>query len=842
MPKGAAARQKEDCFKSLAPGHCREICLFNEIATITAHTLDLQEIAHLALEAVLEFFGIEAGLLLLWDHERQRLTSVAARGFKGEYVNWTGTGELERMIGPYLSRATQPLIIQDIQNDPRLTTSTFSEVIRDDPRFRTVVSIPLKYREEVNGFLNLAASEPEAFTAFPAYFYSILGNQIGLAIANARLYHHLRRSERRYRRIFEGSLDMIFITDAQGRLLDLNPAGLTLLGLPQEARGGNSLPHIEELFQDVRDWETFKARVEQQGYVKDLEVVLKPVRGGLVSALLTGIARRDHDGQVGGYEGIVKDITARKQAELEILREKQTTAGILEGLPVATFVVDREHRIVYWNRACEKLTGISREEILGTSREGLPFYTHEGPSMASLVVEQNYKALERIFGQKNLRRSPNLPVAFEAYEYFPDFQGSERYFYNTCSPIYDEQGQIQGAVQAIVDVTERELLARELKDSEEKFRTLVETSLDGIVLHRDLKILYVNRACLEMFGYQQPEEMLGQSLLKFFELPYQQAASRRLAHLLQGTPRPRIFEIKGVRRDGSRFDLEIISSPTTYGGRTASQSHIRDITHKKHLEEHLARTEKLASLGQLAAGVAHEMNNPLGSIMVLSYLLLEDLNPEGPERVQVEKIIREATRCKEIVKGLLEFSRHMPSRMVPLNLNRVLQEVLSLVADHLLFQHIELVKELSPQLPLILGDKNRLEQVFVNLLMNSAEAMEGMGRLIVSTGLTPEGDRVRLAIKDTGPGIPEHLRSRLFDPFFTTKGLGHGVGLGLSISYGIIEKHMGRIFVEDTGPQGTTFVIEIPVYREARKGKERLSHSREPGPSPARANPKAKWE
>uniref|UniRef100_A0A7V4G9C1 histidine kinase n=1 Tax=Desulfobacca acetoxidans TaxID=60893 RepID=A0A7V4G9C1_9BACT len=203
--------------------------------------------------------------------------------------------------------------------------------------------------------------------------------------------------------------------------------------------------------------------------------------------------------------------------------------------------------------------------------------------------------------------------------------------------------------------------------------------------------------------------------------------------------------------------------------------------------------------------------------MVLSYLLLEDLDPGRPERAQVEKIVREATRCKEIVQGLLEFSRDMPSRMVPVQVNRILEEVLSLVADHLLFQHIDLEVHLDPHLPRVLGDKNRLEQVFVNLLMNSAEAMEGMGRLTVTTSLAPEGDRVRLAFSDTGPGIPENLLGRLFDPFFTTKGVGKGVGLGLAISYGIIQKHLGRIFLEQTGPHGSTFVVELPVLTGAEE-------------------------
>lgn len=794
--------------------HQREFYLINQIATITAHSLDLQDIMNKVLAAVLEFFQIEAGLLLLWNRKKQRLSYAASRGFPGEYLVDIARSGLEAVVGSNLARANQPLIIRDVRKDPRLHTSSFTEMIRQDPRFRTLVSIPLQYRDEVMGFLNLAAESAQPFRASrrKKYFLAILGNQIGLAIENARLYQEARRSEQRYRRIFEGSKDTIFVTDREGRLLDLNPAGVELLKFSskQEAL---SLSHVREIFLEPRDWAHFQIKVEVEGFIRDLELTLSTQGGGQVHTLLTGIVRRDQDGRITGYEGIIKDITQRKRAEWEVLREKKTTEGILEGMPVPTFVIDRDHRIIYWNKACEELTGYSRHEMVGTYRYWMPFYTHERPSMASLVVEQNIKALEKFFGDKNLKPSPNLPGAYEAYEYLPNFRGRERYLYHTASPIYDEEGRIRGAVQAILDMTEREQLSRELKDSEEKFRRLVEASLDGIVLHRDLQLLYVNRACLEIFDYQEASQMLGRSLLGFVDPKYRQAVSRWLGQMKTGAPRPRIFEMKGLKNDGRKFDLEGVSFPATYEGAPAIQTHIRDITHKKQLEEHLSRTEKLAALGQLAAGVAHEINNPLGGILVYAYLLLEDLEPGQPERTQVEKIVREATRCKEIIQGLLEFSRHMPSKRMPLNVNTVLQEVFSLVSDHLLFQNIDLVQEFDPHLPLVLGDKSKLEQVFINLLMNGGESMKGEGRLVVTTGVDRGGEQVRLSFEDTGPGIPASHLSRLFDPFFTSKEVGQGVGLGLSISYGIIQKHLGRIYVERTGSTGTAFVIELPVYR-----------------------------
>jgi PAS domain S-box-containing protein len=795
--------------------HRRELYLFNQIATITAHTLDLQEIIDAVLAEVLGFFHIDAGMLLLWDRVRQHLTYAASEGFPQEYLGKISIRARDTLMRPDQSRANEPLIIKDVNADPRLLSSTFTEVIRQDPRFRAVVSIPLKYRDDITGFLNLAAENARPFRASRRrkYFFSILGNQIGLAIENARLYHELRRSEKRYRRIFEGSKDTIFITDLEGHLLDLNPAGVELLKFSSKVEAMD-LPHLREIFQDPRDWERFQLKVEVEDYIRDMELTLKPQGGGQVHALLTGIVRRNKEGRITGYEGILKNISERKLKEWELLREKKTTEGILEGLPVPTFVIDRDHRIIYWNRACEELTGFSRHEMVGTYRYWLPFYTHERPSMASLVVEQNIKALEKFFGDKNLKPSPILPGAYEAYEHFANFRGRERYLYHTASPIYDERGHIQGAVQVILDVTRREQLARELTDSEEKFRRLVETSLDGIVLHRDMKLLYVNRACLQMFNYQKPEEMLNRSLVQFVDPQYRQMVARWQTQLQRRPGTPRIFEMKGVRKDGSTFDLEGVSFPATYAGQPAIQTHIRDITHKKHLEEHLSRTEKLAALGQLAAGVAHEINNPLGGILVYSYLLLEDLEAGAPERTQVEKIVREATRCKEIVQGLLEFSRHMPSKMVPLNINTILEEVISLVEDHLQFQSIQLVQEIEPHLPAVLGDKSKLEQVFINLLMNSGESMKGEGRLTVGTSMAQGGDLVVIRFQDTGPGIPEPYLSRLFDPFFTTKEVGKGVGLGLSISYGIIQKHMGRVYVERTGKDGTVFAIELPSHRQ----------------------------
>jgi signal transduction histidine kinase len=302
------------------------------------------------------------------------------------------------------------------------------------------------------------------------------------------------------------------------------------------------------------------------------------------------------------------------------------------------------------------------------------------------------------------------------------------------------------------------------------------------------------------------------ALLSLLSPAYHAPLLRHLREISRSFQRPRIFEIKGLKKDGSEFDIEVGSIPATFEGKSVFQTHIRDITEKKRLEEQLARSEKLAAVGQLAAGVAHEINNPLGGILVYSYLMLEDLPPDHPERHQVEKIIREATRCKEIIKGLLDFSRQHPSRLKPVNINALVTELLGLVENHLSFQNVSLIKDLAPNLPPVQGDKSKLEQVFLNLFMNAGEAMAGHGTLSVSTSRNTQG-AAEIRVSDTGPGIqPDHL-PRLFDPFFTTKEVGRGVGLGLSVSYGIIKQHRGRIYADATAPIGATFVIELPAAK-----------------------------
>jgi two-component system, NtrC family, sensor kinase len=230
----------------------------------------------------------------------------------------------------------------------------------------------------------------------------------------------------------------------------------------------------------------------------------------------------------------------------------------------------------------------------------------------------------------------------------------------------------------------------------------------------------------------------------------------------------------------------------------------------------ITKAERLAAIGHMAAGVAHEINNPLGGILLYSSLVLEDLPQTDPNRSNIEKIIYQTNRCKGIVQELLSFSRAPQSEMIPLDINKIIMTTLDLIKVQPVFSEIEIIIDLGMDLPEIYGDRLRLEEVFINIFANASDAMKGTGRMTIRTRYT-DNAFVRIWVADTGYGIDKSNLSHIFEPFYTTKDPGQGTGLGLSIVYSIIKNHNGIIEVESELGKGTTFIITLPVLPQGHK-------------------------
>ena len=261
-------------------------------------------------------------------------------------------------------------------------------------------------------------------------------------------------------------------------------------------------------------------------------------------------------------------------------------------------------------------------------------------------------------------------------------------------------------------------------------------------------------------------------------------------------------------------NLETANEKLIEWGKTLEKKVEERTKELREMQTHLIQSEKLASLGKLAAGIAHEINNPLGGILIYSNLLLEDTDKNSPHYENLRKIVKETSRCKDIVKGLLEFARPKEPEVARININEILESSLAIMEKQALFQNISIKKTYESDLPKIIADSAQLQQVFMNIILNAAEAMAGNGTLTLGTSLNADGTYIEVEFSDTGHGIEEEDKKRLFEPFFSTKEVGKGTGLGLAISYSIIQQHNGTIEVKSQVGKGSTFTVKLPVLKE----------------------------
>ncbi len=359
--------------------------------------------------------------------------------------------------------------------------------------------------------------------------------------------------------------------------------------------------------------------------------------------------------------------------------------------------------------------------------------------------------------------------------------------------------------------------AEELGRSEAKYRSLVESAEDLIfTLDRDGVLRTANQHMARFFGVSA-EELAGHSLYRF--LPREQADEqlviiRRILETKRGERTETLFRIQ---EEDFWFNIQYIPVRAEEEGGEHILGIARDITDRKSLEKQLINTEKLASLGTLAAGVAHEINNPLGIMLGFCDLLLERTEQGTMEYNDLKIIERHGLHCKSIVERLLSFARISDETEEYCDLNSNVESILSVVKHTLSMNNIQLNTSLAQDLPLVRGDSRGIQQVLLNLVSNAIQAMDGKGMLTVVTKLCKKPGFVEVIVSDTGCGIKREFHQKIFDPFFTTKPVGEGTGLGLSVSYGIISNYGGTIECESQtedeapGQSGTTFTLRLPI-------------------------------
>jgi PAS domain S-box-containing protein len=361
---------------------------------------------------------------------------------------------------------------------------------------------------------------------------------------------------------------------------------------------------------------------------------------------------------------------------------------------------------------------------------------------------------------------------------------------------------------------------KELKISENHWRSLIEHA-DDIIFTVDSRgtILSMNGYGHRFFEKKQ-EEIVGKSTGELFSEESNALIMKEIGLVVERNVSEQVTcstQVKGGERWLSiNFSGLLDEENKVYGVLGIA----RDITERKKIEQQMAHTEKLASVGTLAAGVAHEINNPLTIMLGFTEMLLEKAPVGSEDRDLLDTIEKHGLNAKRIVENLLGFARYTEHKEQDVDINGALESVLAVITNNLAIRKITMIKDLAPSMTIVMGDAGELQQVFFNLISNAIGAMKGGGTLVVSTRPLEDIQRVEIRVSDTGTGIPKDIRPKIFDPFFTTKKVGEGTGLGLSISYGIVSKHGGTMSFEtrtagESATPGTTFIITLPVKKQS---------------------------
>jgi PAS domain S-box-containing protein len=642
-----------------------------------------------------------------------------------------------------------------------------------------------------------------------------------------------------------------------------------------------------------------------------------------------------------------KHLEQENRLQQEIKKTKDYLEQILFSAGEAIISTDSQGRITTWNRASEGMFGYAEQDVIG---QPMQLIMPDEKSRAKLTQQ-----LDKVAGEGH----------WEGEQVYARKEGDTFIGWCTMMAVRDDSApeQLIGYISVIRDITEWKQLEQSLRESEEKYRTLIEETQEAVVVLQGTEIVYVNPAFLKMFGYQNQAQVLGKSLEantapESLKIVKQRALKRR-----RGQKLPTHFEYKGLKADGTKFDIEVDAKLITYKGKPALQAFLRDVTDRKkteqeikkysvalereieertkelresqqlleaisesapleiavvdsegefvyvnkfwewitgisrgkalgskvdelcpqltsnpqfsqmmrrtfedaqsqnhvevnykeqigpyaggevnkifwsipffgeddevnraafmgynvteikRLERQLVQSEKLVATGKLAAGIAHEINSPIYGIQGCLESILNDTRLDPKDRRFVELSYRETQRITNLIRRLQDFYRPSDEVMVAVNVNEIIRDVLLLEASYLKQARIKVHTRYKRKLPPVLATGDQLKQVFINLISNSRDAMSGGGDLTIIT--KADNNSVLISFIDTGCGISKENQSKVFDAFFTTKREVKGVGLGLSVSYGIIARHNGRIEVESELGKGTRFTVILPAYRAA---------------------------
>jgi two-component system NtrC family sensor kinase len=624
-----------------------------------------------------------------------------------------------------------------------------------------------------------------------------------------RMEREIREATKRFEKIAEMGEDGIIVFDEDSRIEFANQMASEIMGIPKEQILG------QEFFsligkRDEEFLEEMVMRGEGMGEKVCTEMSLHTPKNQVKETEVCIAPAQSEDGRIKTY-AYIRDITERKKIEKELKESEEKYRNLFERVRHGLFISTKEGRFLDCNQALLEMAGYQDKEKFLKIDIAKDLY----------VNPEDRKEFQRLIEKQGFVK--DLEVEFKK-------KGGEKItVLLTAHVARDENGKVVGYEGINIDISDRKRMERELKEANDFLMNLIESSVDGIIV-TDMKgdILIFNKGAENLLGYKS-EEVVGKMNIRSI---YQPGVAKEVMDKLKspdfgGIGKLTSFPILHRRKDGELIEGDL-SASLIYdekGNEIASVGIFKDLRERlkmerelREIQQALLQSEKLAAMGRLTSQIAHELNNPIYGIMNTLELLKTEIPPESKRRRILDLSLSETQRLAEMLRNMLSFSKPEEEKRRPIKIDELIEGILLVMEKQMRESNIQVETSFDPDIPEIMASTNQMRQVMLNIFKNAKEAMPKGGTLTVKTGR--EDNRVLIQIQDTGTGIPEEIRDKIFEAFFTTKQKVKGVGLGLSVCYGIVKDHGGDIKVESEEGKGTTFVISLPINGQSRSVKK----------------------
>jgi PAS domain S-box-containing protein len=749
-----------------------------DLALVTSSSIGLPEFVTNFLARALSMMEASAGALVLAQREVLETIALHDPALPEPQLHW-------RALNAQLTKLLQEQRAESVVSGPG--PELLGDLLAKQLGWRDVMVVKLTgIDRELLGVFVLA-NRGRIMTAGDQSLLNALVAHACVALENSRLFSQIVQASHHWQDIFDAIPDLIVVHDSANRVLRVNRSWAEKMGQrPQELIGlGMGALLISSPTQQALRFAGPHACPFCPSEYEPVNEYVHPVFDRTYLVSTSGVHGVVGEGRQTVH--VLKDITERREAEQ---RYRELFDNIQEGL----FFSDPDGRFIEVNSALVRMLGYdSREELLAV----------DIPSMLYLFPEQRRRFTAQIEGTGQLQN-------FE--ETLRRKDGSLIHTLQNAFAVRDAYGATVQYRGLILDITEQKTVQSQLQ-RERDFNTKILDTTQSMILVADTAglVSYANRRCFDVGGVTETQ-LIGHRLSEIVAIGRRKSFADVFESTVMGDVSENI-ELPMVRGSGKTGTFSVSLSPMRdeHANVTSVVVVMTDITEAAELQAKLINTEKMAAIGQLVSGVAHEVNNPLTAILGFADLLLDTpgLPPDASRDLNV--IIQEAQRTKRIVQNLLSFARQAPRQRKPVQLNNVLHRTVQLRAYDFSSHGVEVTEDYQDLLPEVLGDAQQLQQVFLNILNNAYDAVRGhSGPRRIQVGTMVAEGLAEVSFRDSGPGISDV--DRIFDPFFTTKELGQGTGLGLSICYGIVREHGGEITARNnTDGPGATFVVRLPM-------------------------------